>query len=91
MDRPLTAFAAGFGYKDDPDQNETKADAIQPYLSFLRLSVFQHGAYRWTRPSDGKIFFFNYNTEVDTEQQFTIDLKDEYRDSLGVRLTLSSS
>ena len=83
MDRPLTAFAAGFGDKDQRDDR-------QPFLSFLRLSVFQYGKYSWTRSSNNtrSTFFLLYKSEVSNEQQFAIDLEDEFRDTNIVCLTL---
>ena len=86
-ERPLTAYAAGFGYKDEFTQAKYE-NAVQPYLSFIRYNVFQHGAHRTTRPG-GLIqkwkLFIAYDPEVDTELQFGIDLDDNLqRDTAGV-------
>ena len=81
---PLTAYGAGFGLKNDHLNDDTETDARQPYLSFLRLTVFQYGATTGTE-LDGRKFYFSYNTEDDTEQQFTMSLDDyQQRDTLGV-------
>ena len=87
--QPLTAFAAGFGFKDDHSDQDKLKNALQPYLSFLRVTVFQYGIPSWIRP-DFRKFHIAYGSE-DTEQQFTLTLDDDQqRDTAGVSVTFSN-
>ena len=93
VDRPLTAYAAGFGLKDNYGKKpKTEYRLVEgPELSFLRFTVFQNGVFRVNRPHgprSEKDVLLGYEEEISNEEQFALSLDDdERRDTAEVSVT----
>ena len=85
---PLTAYAAGFGLKDNYRTRNDDRAAVGPGLSFIKYTVFQNGAYSVKRPaapSSERDTLIGYDEDVSSEEQFGLSLDDdEKRDTAEV-------